>query len=514
LLLSFALSITYNSKFKLGGSMKFKVTAILQILFLSVTLSAQSKKPNILFILLDDLGKEWVSSYGAEDIKTPNIDKLATDGIKFNNFYSMPQCTPTRIAFMTGQYPYRNGWVNHWDVPRWGGGCHFDWKKNPSVARVMQSAGYKTAVAGKWQVNDFRIQPEAMVHHGFDDYCMWTGYESGNKPSSERYWNPYIHTKAGSKTYPGKFGEDIFSDFLIDFMKKNKDESMFMYYAMCLPHTPFVHTPLEPKVKSKMDKHKAMVRYIDFILGKLVKALDELKLRENTIVILTTDNGTSGSISGMRDSRVVKGGKTRTTENGINGPFIVSCPGLVPTGKSNNTLCDVTDLLPTFAALGGAELPSKYVFDGQSFAQVILGKTEVGPRLWSMSMGGQNQAKRTDKGIQNKWYYRDRVISNGKYKLWVSPEKKPVKLIDLKKDLYESENLINNPEYAEVIKTLFAAVKNNLEKDNEPIYEALKAEAWDVKISAKGDEWKSGKPGKEVKYSPDSQKNGKSKKKK
>jgi hypothetical protein len=131
-----------------------------------------------------------------------------------------------------------------------------------------------------------------------------------------------------------------------------------------------------------------------------------------------------------------------------------------------------------------------------------------------MSMGGRNEAKRTEKGIQNKWHYRDRVISNGKYKLWISPEKKPVKLIDLKKDLYESENLINNPEYAEVVKTLFAAVKDNLGKDNEPIYEALKAEKWDVKVSAKGDKWKSGKPGEKVKYTPDSQKNGKSKKKK
>ena len=494
--------------------MKIIIALLICCFGLGVKAQESAKKPNILFILLDDLGKEWVSSYGAEDIKTPIIDGLAEGGIKFNNFYSMPQCTPTRIAFMTGQYPYRNGWVNHWDVPRWGGGCHFDWTKNPSIARVMQSAGYKTAVAGKWQVNDFRIQPEAMVKHGFDDYCMWTGYEGGNKPSAERYWDPYIHTKAGSKTYPGKFGEDIFSDFLIDFMKKNKDESMFMYYAMCLPHGPLVHTPLEPNVKDKMGKHKAMVLYIDFIVGKLTKALDDLKIRDNTIVILTTDNGTSGSITGLMNGRSVKGGKIKTTENGINGPFIVNCPKLVPTGKSNNTLCDVTDLLPTFAEIGGAKLPTDHVFDGMSFANVILGKSEKGPRTWSMSMGGSNNAKLTEKGVQNQWYYRDRVISNGTYKLWISPEKKPVKLIDLKKDLTESENLIDNPEYAEVVKSLFAAVKENLNKDNEPNYVPLKAEAWDVKIKGAGDVWKLGKPGDSVKYIPDSQGPTKAKKKK
>ena len=152
-------------------------------------LFSASEKPNIVFIMIDDLGKEWIKCYGGEGIETPNIDKLAAGGMQFSNIYSMPQCTPTRACLMTGQYPYRNGWVNHWDVPRWGVG-YFDWKNNPSVGRIMQSAGYKTAAAGKWQINDFRINPDAMEKHGFDDFCMWTGYETGNKASGERYWDP------------------------------------------------------------------------------------------------------------------------------------------------------------------------------------------------------------------------------------------------------------------------------------------------------------------------------------
>lgn len=168
---------------------RFKNLYLLILLFAANIANAQ-EKPNILFIIADDLGKEWVSSYGAEEIKTPSIDKLAQTGLKFENFYSAPQCTPSRVELFTGQYPFRNGWVNHWDVPRWGGGAHFDWNKNPSIARIMQSAGYKIAAAGKWQVNDFRVQPEAMVYHGFDDYCMWTGFETGNPASAERYWNP------------------------------------------------------------------------------------------------------------------------------------------------------------------------------------------------------------------------------------------------------------------------------------------------------------------------------------
>ena len=147
--------------------------------------SPAQQKPNIVFILLDDLGKEWLNCYGGTDINTPRIDKLAATGLKFTNAYSMPQCTPSRACFLTGQYPFRNGWVNHWDVPRWGGG-YFDWKKNPSIGRVMKSAGYATAVAGKWQINDFRIQPDAMVKHGFDNYCMWTGCEGSKDKDHEK----------------------------------------------------------------------------------------------------------------------------------------------------------------------------------------------------------------------------------------------------------------------------------------------------------------------------------------
>ncbi|MCH2206079.1 MAG: sulfatase-like hydrolase/transferase [Lentisphaerales bacterium] len=491
--------------------MKSACQKLLSCLILLCAFTLKAEKPNIVFILMDDLGKEWISSYGAQDIDTPHIDALAQNGMKFTNFYSMPQCTPTRVAFMTGQYPFRNGWVNHWDVPRWGGGCHFDWEKNPSIARVMQSAGYKTAVAGKWQVNDFRIQPKAMVHHGFDDYCMWTGYETGNPASGKRYWDPYLHTKKGSKTYGDKYSEDIFSDFLINFMKENKDDPMFLYYAMCLPHGPLEATPDAPNATEKVDVFKAMVKYADKIIGKIDTALTDLGIRENTILIVTADNGSTGSMRGTMNGRIVHGGKTRTTENGINGPFIVSAPGLVPQGKTNNTLCDVTDLLPTFAKLGGAQLPEDHIFDGLSFADVLLGKTEKGPRSWNMSMGGKGTVM-SDKGVENVWYFRDRVISNGKYKLWVSPARKPVKLVDTTKDFYEKENLIQNPEYAEVVNTLFAVVKNQLEKDNDPNYTPLKPQKWDLKPTVKSQEWKSGKPGDIIEYIPDVQGSKKNKK--
>ena len=132
------------------------------------------------------------------------------------------------------------------------------------------------------------------------------GERRKHKKSEKRYWDPYIHTKQGSETYHGKFGEDIFSDFIIDFMEKNKQNPMFLYYPMCLPHGPLTTTPLEPHLSDKIDKHKAMVRYTDIILKKLVSALEKLKIRDNTIIFWTTDNGTAGSITGQINGKKLK----------------------------------------------------------------------------------------------------------------------------------------------------------------------------------------------------------------
>jgi arylsulfatase A-like enzyme len=454
-----------------------------------------AEKPNIIFILLDDLGKEWISAYGAEDIETPTIDRLAEAGIRFENFYVMPQCTPTRVSLMTGQYPFRHGWVNHWDVPRWGGGAHFDSDRNPSVARMLQSAGYKTAVAGKWQVNDFRVQPEIMKAHGFDDYCMWTGYETGNPPSAERYWDPYLHTKDGSRTYAGQFAADIYTDFLIDFMRQNRDAPMYLYFAPSLPHTPFTTTPLEPDVeKAKPPRHKAMVRYMDHVLGRLLGALDELGLREETLVIFTTDNGSTNSITGTRHGRAVPGAKTKSNEAGTAVPFIVSQPGTVPEGVVSEALIDITDMLPTFLDLAGGLPDERYLYDGRSMADVFHGKSENGPREWILSMGGGNQAKLTPNGVENQWHFRDRVIRDQRYKLYISTERRPVELYDLQEDPWEERNLVADPAHAAVRERLFSYIADQPAQDGDPIYEPLGPQPWDVEVTAESQIWKSGSP--------------------
>jgi arylsulfatase A-like enzyme len=404
--------------------------------------AAAARKPNILYILVDDLGKDWISCYGAEEVETPNIDALAAGGIRFENAYSMAQCTPSRVTFLTGQYPWRTGWVNHWDVPRWGVG-YFDWDRYTTVAEVLKSAGYATMAAGKWQINDFRLTPDVMRKHGFDNWCMWTGFETGNPASAERYWDPYINTPEGSKTYEGAFGPDVYAESLIQFMKVHRDDPMFLYFPMALTHGPLVATPAEPDVKGQRDKHKAMVRYMDFLVGKLVNGLDELGLRQDTIIVFTTDNGSA--IGGTRNRRKFDSGKAKKWEHGVCMPFVVNCPGRVPAGVVTDALTDFTDLLPTFAELAGAKLPANLTIDGISMAPVILGEARDSKRDWILSMG-HGPARLDAEGVRGEVNFAERVIRDKRYKVWVDTNRKIAQLYDLQSDPYEERNLINSEE--------------------------------------------------------------------
>ena len=444
---------------------------------------AGAEQPNILFIMVDDLGKEWISSYGAEDITTPHIDALATGGMKFNNAYSMPQCTPSRVTLLTGKYPWRTGWVNHWDAPRWGVG-YFDWKpkENTTFARLMNDLGYATCAAGKWQINDFRIEPQAMKKHGFDDWCMWTGYETGNRPSAERYQNAYVNTPEGSKTYSGEFGPDVYADYLIDFMKQHKDEPMCLYFPMALTHGPLVPTPDEPDATSPLDKHKAMVRYTDKLVGRLVTAVDELGIRENTIVIFTTDNGSGGSITGTLDGVKVRGGKAKETESGVCEPFIVNCPGLVEAGTETDALTDFTDLLPTFVELAGGSVSDDLTVDGVSIAPIILGESTDSHREWIMALG-HGPAVLDDDGVRGKQDFATRVIRDKRFKVWVSNERAIIRLHDLQEDPYEETNLVDSqrPQHQSALSKFKAVLESLPERDARPLYTARGANAWDRK---------------------------------
>jgi arylsulfatase A-like enzyme len=447
-------------------------------------LSAADERPNILFIMVDDLGKEWISSYGAEGIETPNIDHLAETGIRFKNAYSMPQCTPTRLTLLTGQYPFEHGWTNHYDVPRWGSGVHFDPDRNASVARVLRQAGYATAIAGKWQIDDFRVEPNALHEAGFDAWSVWTGGEGGNlKKSGPRYWNPYIHQgtrgNTASKTRD-RFGPDIFTDFLIDFMKGHSDQPFFLYYPMVLTHHPIVSTPAEPDVNGKTKKFKAMVRYTDRLVGRLARALEKEGEREDTIIIFTADNGSPGDVTGRRNGRKINGQKGQMSEPGVAMPFIVSGPSMVPEGRVTDALTDFTDLLPTFADLAGTAPNDRWNVHGRSIAPFLLGEAEDTPRDWIYAQGGGFAEFKNNRTVPAQ-PFDDRVIRTKRWKLWVSEQRKPVRLYNVKKDPDESNNLIDSddPAAKRAKKSLWKVIKKMPKTDHAPRYEPNPAQPWD-----------------------------------
>jgi arylsulfatase A-like enzyme len=457
---------------------------VISVIFIVAPLFPQTQ-PNIIFIMVDDLGKEWIAAYGGEGIQTPHIDAMAENGMKFLNAYSMPKCTPTRASLLTGLYPYNNGWVNHWDVPRWslpsseggrGGDAHFDWKYNMTFARIMKSAGYVTAAAGKWQINDFRTHPDAMVRHGFDEYAMWTGFETGNPPSANRYWDAYIHHDGESRAYTDQFGADVFVDFIIDFMGRNVDRPQMIYFPMCLTHTPFTTTPHDLNASTNMQKHRAMVRYTDYSVGRLIDATDSLGIASRTIFIFTTDNGTVGSITGTLDGRTVQGSKGKMNEAGTCEPFIAYGPGLVPAGVETDLLTDFTDMLPTFAELAGINPDSLYKYypiDGHSIAKTLLGEEPDFERERILSMGG-GEAILGDSGIEPAKTYAARVLRDKQYKVWVNDAGVITQIYDLPADPVESNNLINSsdPGVLAALEKFRAILGTFPATDARPIYDS------------------------------------------
>jgi arylsulfatase A-like enzyme len=459
----------------------FALILVVAVCIGSVHAAEPAEKLNILFIMTDDLGKEWISAYGADDIETPRIDALAAEGMKFTSAYSMMQCTPSRVTLLTGQLPFRTGWVNHWDVPRWGVG-HFDWRKreNTTVARLLRDLGYRTAAAGKWQINDFRIHPEAMREHGFDEWLMWTGYETGTPGSGRRYWNPYLNDGESSRAHRGGFGPDLFVDFFIDFMRRHRDEPMFLYYPMVLPHIPLVGTPDDREAETRLDRHKAMVRYVDKLVGRLVDALEELDIADRTIVIFTSDNGSTASITGSINGVEVRGGKQRETESGVCMPFIAWGPGIVPRGVVTDALTDFADLLPTFVELAGGTVPDDLEIDGESIAPLLLGQADDSPRQWILSMG-VGPAKLDEQGIRGVDDFAPRVIRDKRYKVWVGSDRTIHRLYDLVEDPWEQVNLLGSEatEHREALARFESIVAEMPEYDARPRYMPQPANPWD-----------------------------------
>jgi arylsulfatase A len=362
--------------------------------FLLLVTSLSAKKPNIILIMADDVSWECFSCYGAEDYKTPNIDALAAKGIRFNHCYSTPICTTSRVKIMTGQYNFRNythfGYLN---------------PEEKTFGHLLKDAGYKTAIAGKWQLNGLYHKAEGSqdaarpVKAGFDEYCLWqVTTQKGGERGGERFWSPPLEQNGKfltKRVNHEKYGPDIMSDFVCDFIDRNQNEPFFVYYPTVLVHDPFVPTPdnigdrprthdsnKAPKGEAaRKENFVAMVAYLDKIVGKIVKKVDEVGQLDNTIILFTADNGTNVSLTSRWKGQDIKGGKGGTTDMGTHVPLVASWKGQSPEGLVSNDLIDFTDFYATFAQAAGLTLGKDDPIDGRSFLPQLQGEKGQ-PRDW------------------------------------------------------------------------------------------------------------------------------------
>ena len=335
-----------------------------------------ARPPNFVVIMADDLGAGELGCYGNTLNRTPRLDRLANTGFRFRTCWSTPLCSPTRVEILTGRYGFRTGWYNF--LGRVTTPMHHLDPDEPTFADMLKARGYATALAGKWQLGTVVRQPTMIFDSGFDAYCTWAWIalpKNSDFPGKarQRYWHPAVITDGEHMpTTPDQYGPDVYCDWLIDFMRKHRSEPFLAYYPMCLTHKPWDPTPVAGSPGKKTDPGlKPNVEYMDHLVGRIVDALDELGLRDRTVILFSGDNGTAGA------------GKGKTTELGVRVPMIVNCPGLVKSAVSDE-LVDLSDVLPTLAELSGASLPRGVTIDGRSFAPLLRGE-KGSPREWIFS---------------------------------------------------------------------------------------------------------------------------------
>ena len=342
-------------------------------------------KPNVILILIDDMGYGDIGPFGSAKNRTPNLDRMAREGMRLTSCYAAPVCTPSRAQILTGCYAKRVS-LPAVIFP----GCRIGLSpKEHTVAELLKGAGYATMCIGKWHVGD---QPEFLpTRHGFDHYFGLPysndmgGSETGPVPGNGKKGKPPLPLVRDEKVIeivPHAAQDRLterYTDEALAFIHENREKPFFLY----LPHTA-VHVPIHPgdrfKGKSANGAFGDWVEEVDWSTGRVLDALRELKLDQKTLVIFTSDNGpwlTQGANGGTAGP--LRGGKGGTFEGGMREPTLAWWPGKVQAGTTCDAVTGNIDLLPTFAALAGAPLPADVKIDGKDIAPLLLGKTTKSP---------------------------------------------------------------------------------------------------------------------------------------
>lgn len=455
--------------------------------------AASTQRPNVVFILLDNCGQEWLGCYGSEEGCTPEIDRLAREGVRFEHCYAAPVCGPSRIMLLTGRYPFRTGFTMHHDAALYGGGG-LDPKREIIWPRLLRDAGYATGIVGKWQINKLSEEPGILRQHGFDEHVVWPGEIDRDKvppPEYERflaavraesaeetgpflrqiesrYWDPVLIRDGRRERHEGKFGPDVMQEAALDFVRRHGHRPFLLYYPMVLTHgktftEPAVPTPLNMSAdRPGQAMYADMVRYADRLIGQLVRALDSLGIRERTVVFVATDNGTESSMVARRSGRSVTGALYQLTEAGGDVGLLVNCPRIIPGGRTI-PLSDFTDIYPTVCDITGVPRPGNLVLDGLSHAPVLLGEPGARPpRDWILNQ-----------------YAATRVVRDARFKLYSTGE-----FFDVTTDPEEKCNLVGSaaPD-AVVARERLASLLRSLPPDSPPPFRLRSQSAF--KLGAK-----------------------------
>lgn len=383
-------------------------------------------KPNVVLILADDLGIECLPAYGGTSLKTPHIDKLASQGMKFTRCFSNPYCSPSRASLLTGRYPFQNGLKTVLDTKaKENVYLHPD---QPSFARQLKQAGYATELVGKWHVS-LEHKHNTINAFGFDQYQTWRIFDDQGEKTT-RFWTPYLLRNGTviADQIKERYGPDVDLEFHLDFIKSsaNKQQPFLAYYATCLPHFPWEPTPdsADKSYRQPRTGHKGdpkyfpdMVAYLDKHVGLIMQSLDDLGIADNSIVIFLADNGTDQDlINEWGDGKKIRGGKGTMTDRGTHVPLIVRWPDHIKAGSSCDDLIDFSDLFPTLCELTGAALP-KAALHGRSFAPQLVGRPG-NPREWVHIQHGENRQVRNSNYMLDKKDQLRRVVE-----LWEEPAK-------------------------------------------------------------------------------------------
>jgi arylsulfatase A-like enzyme len=407
-----------------------------------------AEKPNFIVVFCDDLGYGDLGCFGSKKHRTPNIDRMADEGMRFTSFYvTSGVCTPSRSSLMTGCYPRRvnmhqdgNNLCVLFPVAQKG--------LNPNevtIAEVLKSQGYATACVGKWHLGDQRqFLP---TNQGFDYYYGipysndMGGRKNGNRPPLPLLRNEeVIEAPVNQNSITKRYTEQV-----IDFITANKDRPFFVYLPHTMPHNP-VHSSEEFRGKSANDGYGDCVEEIDFSTGRILRTVKELNLDDRTLVIFTSDNGASNRWGGS--NLPLSGFKGSIAEGGMREPAVMRWPGKIPAGKTCDELACTLDLLPTLAHLAGANSPVDRVIDGKN--------------IWPL-MAGRSRAKSPHEAFY--YYQMDQLqaVRSGKWKLHLPLKMKkrnwgkgipdvPLQLYDLEQDVAEKNNVAD--QHPDVVKRL------------------------------------------------------------